>query len=451
MHRSRTVMRLVAPARVLRYPFDVVASSAWDIRAPAAQARIATAIAVAALLVRLAYALALAPARGGPLLPDEQVYDALGWNLASSGELAVTPGAPTAQREPLYPLFLAAVYTVAGHRPLAALLVQAALGAFAALLVFLIARRLTGPRAALAASALTAFHPPLVYFGGRLLREVLVTVLLLGAVLALLAAADGQRGRTGRSWLLAGALLGLGATAASALAAVFAAAVPAAALVAGWRRGALPFACGFLLALAPWAGRNAVVFQTLIAGSTNGGKTFWDGTDKIPFEARGLPDEARLLADHPDIIAAAALPDEVSRERHFYRRTFAFIGERPGHYLALTGRKFLKFWRPWPHAGRDYGHSRALAVLTGALVTAPILLLGAAGALLLPPGRTWPLIVPIVGLTLVYSLFWSQVRYRLPLEPLFIVLATATVARFFAPPSGASLPPQREPGRRRRG
>ena len=53
--------------------------------------------------------------RRSGVLYDMDGYDSLARNLLSRGELSITPGRPTAQREPLYPLGLASAYAVLGR------------------------------------------------------------------------------------------------------------------------------------------------------------------------------------------------------------------------------------------------------------------------------------------------------------------------------------------------
>jgi hypothetical protein len=89
------------------------------------------------------------------------------------------PSHPTAFRPPGYPLFLAAVYSVA--RPLgvdrwvAGRLAQAVLGTAIVVLIGAIAARLWGRRTGLIAMALAAVYPPLILFGGALMTEPLLT------------------------------------------------------------------------------------------------------------------------------------------------------------------------------------------------------------------------------------------------------------------------------------
>lgn len=129
----------------------------------------------AALALRLAFVLAV-PQQ--PVIGDAVDYDTIGWNLASGEGFSMQAGVPTAKRPPLYPVFLAAVYGVAGHSYTAARIAQSFLGAFACLFLFLAAKELFGRSAALLASLICAVHPVLIAYSGQILNEALFTALL---------------------------------------------------------------------------------------------------------------------------------------------------------------------------------------------------------------------------------------------------------------------------------
>ncbi len=81
-------------------------------------------------------------------------------------------GAPTAHWSFVYPLYLSAVYAVAGPHPLAARLVQVVIvGLLTIWLVFRIGRRLFGENVGLIAAFLTAVYPYFVFHDATLMTE----------------------------------------------------------------------------------------------------------------------------------------------------------------------------------------------------------------------------------------------------------------------------------------
>jgi len=176
----------------------------------------------------------------------------------------------SAYRPPGWPLALWGLWRVTGPSVPAARVLLAALGAVAAVLAALLARRLWSRREGLAAGALVACCPLLVAVGASLESETLFGALVLGAVAAALAARGDGRLR----WaLLAGALAGLAAlTRTNGLLAV-----PAVALLAAHgRRPLVPALAATLVAVAlvvPWTVRNAERVHVFAPVSTETGNT----------------------------------------------------------------------------------------------------------------------------------------------------------------------------------
>ena len=111
---------------------------------------------------------------------------------------------------PLYPIFLAAIYPIFGTDLFFPRLVQALLGASSTILVYHIATRSFDRRTGLISAGLLAIYLPLVYYDGILMASSLLSFLLLLAVFLLMRAHDSAG--NGKSFLLypaAGAVFGL--------------------------------------------------------------------------------------------------------------------------------------------------------------------------------------------------------------------------------------------------
>ena len=83
----------------------------------------------------------------------------------------VVDGGPSALRPPGYPYFLGGAYALSGDSVELGRLANAALGALAVLLLYLLANRIWGRRVGLVAAALAAVFPPLVLPSRDLLSE----------------------------------------------------------------------------------------------------------------------------------------------------------------------------------------------------------------------------------------------------------------------------------------
>lgn len=175
----------------------------------------------------------------------------------------------SAGHPPLYPLLLAGLTKIGLAGTLAHRSLGMVLGALTIALVALIARRVAGDRAGVAAAALAAVYPIFIGVDGALMSETLYGPLIAGMLLAGLHLADNP---SVRAAAIMGALIALAAlTRTEAL--VF---IPLLALPLAWRGGgagrlarlgALLAACAVVLA--PWMIRNATTFDRFVPISTN--------------------------------------------------------------------------------------------------------------------------------------------------------------------------------------
>jgi 4-amino-4-deoxy-L-arabinose transferase-like glycosyltransferase len=128
---------------------------------------------------------------------DQGGFRMLGHGLAVGGGFTRYPGVepfvPEAIRQPGYPLFVAAVYRVAGENQLAVAIAQIAVFALICLLSFFLGQRAAGTSAGLAAALVTAFYSPLPYFAALVLTELWTVFVVTATMLATWRAFDTKR------------------------------------------------------------------------------------------------------------------------------------------------------------------------------------------------------------------------------------------------------------------
>jgi hypothetical protein len=223
-------------------------------------ARRLLAVALVGLAARIAYGLITKDASG--FTGDALWYHQVANNLAE-GHGYVVPfrrgdAVPTAFHLPLFPTVLAAFSLVGLDSETAHMLVGCAMGALTVALVGVIARRLAGDAAGLAAAAIAALYPGLVMNDSVLLSESLTGPTIAAALLAALHLRD--RPSAARALLL-GALIGLAALNRSeAILLVVLLGVPALLPARSIKLAAL-VCLATALAIAPWVIRNAVTFE----------------------------------------------------------------------------------------------------------------------------------------------------------------------------------------------
>ena len=392
------------------------------------------------LLLRVGLIL-LCDAGNGTRIIDERDYNRLAINLVQKGDFAIVDGQTCASRPPLCPALIAAIYSQFGLENFqAARFAQAVLSLVLAWQVYLLASRMFEARVGLVAAALTSFYPSLVGFTLLLLSEILFSVLLMAALLAL------QRyWRQGSLLKLAEAGLWLGlATLARSVLWPF---VPLFGLYVfcaernSWRRrcvaaGVAMFA--FVLPIAPWTYRNFQLERTFIAVDVLGGRNLMMGNYEHTLEYRAWDTITVHGPQSWDQTLAAETPNyreltQGQRDKLAMSRGLRYIARHPLTFLRRSLIKFFNFWQ-LPRTliagladGRWGRFSPATISLFAAILFSSyvVSLLIAVRAFLLLPAEDWRihwLILLIVGFVCaVHTVVFAHSRYHLALMPVVFI------------------------------
>lgn len=401
-------------------------------------------VAVAALL-RVSYVV-LAPHL--PLCNDCAVYDEVGWNLASGrgfvgGVAAVrfdrplspTPDAPEIGISPLYPGFLAVLYSTAGHRLGVVRLAQAVISTLTILPLYAVARRALGDWPALVAAALTAVYPAFIVYNGFLLTEPLATFLLVSAV-AMVALA--WQSRSGWRWLVAGVV---SAAAILVRGEMLLLCAPIA-ILSLWRHPS-PRTIGMLavyfaaiaLTMAPWIARNYRTFDRWIPVAARDGDTLW-------ISVKGWRE---WHFDDPELQALVGGRDFLGQEDAMREAAVREIRAHPVRFAWTRLRRFPDFWLT-SHTGNVAGVTDAFATYRarGAMlplavklallaVNTALIAAGLAGMVRTLMRRFTPEVVllatPVIFVTGVHLALYATGRYHVPIMPFLLAFAgTLTVS-----------------------
>jgi tetratricopeptide (TPR) repeat protein len=393
------------------------------------------AVALVALVLRLVYIWQISHAPFASLrLGDARAYHQWALRIAQGDWL----GQDVFYQAPLYPYFLAAVYQVFGDGAAMVRFTQAVVGAGSCMLLASAGMALFGSRGAVA-GLLLAVYPPAIFLDGLLEKSALVTFFT--AALLYLLSARHVRGRA----LLAGAVLGLlSLTRENALLL----AVPVVSwFLIGERKSlsAALFLAGCLVVLLPVGARNYRVGGEFHLTTSQFGPNFYIGNHA---GARGLYEP--LVAGHGDAAnerddairlaeqtAGHALsPDEVSA--FWAGRALEFIRAQPGAWLGLLGRKLALTYNAVEIADTEsqevYAEWSPILRSAAPLTFGVILGLAAfgIGMTLHEWSRLWFLYAIAATYTLSVVVFYVFARYRLPLVPVLMLLATGGVAAWRA-------------------
>jgi 4-amino-4-deoxy-L-arabinose transferase-like glycosyltransferase len=349
---------------------------------------------------------------------DSVEYDRVARSLLTGETLSA--GSP---RQPLFPLLIAANHLLGaeeGHVPIRLLVALFGAGVVAATAA--LGLRVGGRATAVLAAAAAAVFPTFVFVSGILYPTTLYTLLLLGATL--IARRTAERPSVPRGLGL-GVLLALGWLTDQ----VFL--IPAVTLVA-WtvvaarrpRRRVLAPAILALLVLV------SVFVLALSAMRRDDGRP-------TPFMAKAqyvlhFARTDSTTAQHRRIRFDQDAPFEALSRGGFIRQEIGFLRSRPADYLHDYGLELAHFFDPMPdRIQSDTAYTRRAVLWLGLISFLPVLVLAPVGLVV---GRaSWRdrlLLAVVPGATAAfYALFFTQTRYRIPVEPYLLVLAALALVR----------------------
>jgi len=169
----------------------------------------------------------------------------------------------------------------------------------------------------------------------------------------------------------------------------------------------------------PWVVRNYRIMHAFIPLSTNGGWVFWSANN--PYMNKG-PRGQCMPTEIGNLKEKLKRMSEVEADSYLRQITFSYIRKNPLLYCQRALNRFGRFWALFPHK-KYYSYSFWLG---SGVIYIPLFLLAFVGALFAKEKQK--------DCSLFYFLFLSQtivnmvtracIRYRLPIEPYLIILAT---------------------------
>jgi 4-amino-4-deoxy-L-arabinose transferase-like glycosyltransferase len=370
----------------------------------------------------------------GIALDDMFQYDALAESIRLGQGFTWYGGIPTAARAPLYPVFLAAIYTLFGHGFVAARIIQALVASFLPLVTYAVGRRLFNARVGRAAAWAVALYPLFLLYPLGLATENIFFLLVPLAALLLMKAADSS---SRACFLLSGIMLGLAILTRSVIAGFLVLILPWLWYYGGRNREAVKnWVLVLLPAIAltvPWSIRNSLLYREFVCVESSMGFNFYlgyhpegTGTFDSPIAVEFLE---RLGAfDSPNLETEKATNEVGMREG------LRFIREDPGravwlllsklsHFLRLDKRVLLYFYSN-NFLGELPGHMLTLVFLVLCLPWVVVLLLSIPAMVLSKMTRDRALVYLLCGyLVGIHVLIMAEARFHLVMVPLLVVFA----------------------------
>ncbi|MFN7964636.1 MAG: glycosyltransferase family 39 protein [Acidobacteriota bacterium] len=340
----------------------------------------------------------------------------------------------SAFRPPVYPWFLASVFSLAGQNFLVVRLIQALFGALSALALFGLGHLLWDKRVGLLAGLGLALYPFSIYFAGSIMTEGLFLLLAVGALW--LAALLLERGAT-RSRIV---WLGVVAALATLCRPTF---LPF--LAVGMAAGTLGFvrnqwaalkpllwaALLAVLLVSPWIARNSLLFGRPTFITTYTGLNLYEslpGKDQIT-QLQDFGYNYHTIEDSS--IAVLPIPERQAEQeqKDYFKR---FVQHYPGEYAKEKLGDLRDFWLDFNLAG-NLGKRGGLVRTVPFAAYGLILVGGLLATAWLIVRREWlPLAIcgtAIVSTMLITLTIFAGKRYRIPTVDPYLILLTAWLVR----------------------
>ena len=345
------------------------------------------------------------------IIPDQShaLVDAVAYR-ESAAQLFKTGQLSNLFQMPLYPLLIAITGPGIGQ-----LMTDIALAVLSVWLVYALADQLFADQhARLFAAVAGACYPPLIFFAVVGLSETLFITLVLAAFLFWY-----------RSHFNAAAVIAVLAVLtrpvfdlfAPFLVLLFALVVHRLPMGKALRHlGTYIVVYGMLMT--PWWIHNYRAYGTFVRLTAGAGTALYAGNNPLNRSGGGN------LGEDYDLGAFARIHDPIERDRALRNAAADYILNNPRRFLELAGLKFSRMWRLAPY-NETY---RSVGTIVVSIVSfVPILLLAGIG--LFAQRRRLHRVSPVLffglGYTAVHMILVGTIRYRLPLEPFFIIFAGA--------------------------
>jgi 4-amino-4-deoxy-L-arabinose transferase-like glycosyltransferase len=385
-------------------------------------------IALAALCLRVVYALTIAGHDNLDVAVGDRFFFVEGAKLLAKGQGFVHPftyealhvSMPSAAHPPLWLLVLTPFAKLGLLTYTSARVIGAAVGATVVVLAGLLGRRLAGERAGLIAGGIAAAYPAWIVGDTSGMSEALSLAFVAAALLAVL----------DRRAVLAGLAVGLAVlTRAEALLLV-----PLLLWPALWGRGALLASAAVLVLVLPWSVATSASLDHPVVVSTNGATVLAGANCDSTYHGRDL---GFWL---PSCLEAAARRGSPTYDEGVLADRWEAAGE---HYAehhaarlpAVMAVRVLRTWRLWQPLRNTSEGENGTAVKVASLWFLVLLL--PVGLLGLRRLRSRPLLALCALVTVTSALGWGSPRFARPAELALMLAAAAYVAATRGSSSGA--------------
>lgn len=352
---------------------------------------------------------------------------------------ATQAGEPTAHWSFLYTLFITAIYALVGELPLAVRLVQSILvGILQPLLLYKIGKDLFGSTSGLIAAGVDALYFYFIYYSAALMTESFYITAILAVLYFAIRLTDQKLIDSQAGWWSYALGFGVSMGAAVLLRQLFLLFLPFLFLWIAYVRRKNNFkksilqlaVAGFLVVvmILPFTLYNYARFDRFVLLNTNAGYAFFWGNNPIygtKFEAILTPQTGNYLDLLPVELKGL---NEAELDTALLQRGFQFVLNDPVRYVLLSLSRIPIYFTFWPSADSSLVSNLSRVGSFG--ISLPFMIYGVALAIFNPGKKRMRLDSPqflllLFGIvySLIHILTWTLVRYRLPIDAVFLLFA----------------------------
>jgi 4-amino-4-deoxy-L-arabinose transferase-like glycosyltransferase len=388
-----------------------------------------TLILILALTIRVVAALYLGNTVSGLSgAHDEISYDALGIRLVEGHGLTfpnawypwIKPDSPQSYYSITMSAMLALIYWMFGYQPVIARLIMAVLSTGIVFMLYLLARRLFGEQIALITALIAAVYSYLIFYGVTLVTE---TPFILSLLASIYLAYKLVEKPSISKWFFLGITLAICVL--LRMAVIFY--VP---FLIGWitlqikgnRKQALIPIVSIIAALIPFTIRNYILWGRFMLLEAQFGHVFWNGNNPA---AKDTLDYSYVYPIPSDILASN---NDAKITSDLLILGIKNVLNDPELFIKLTLvrlREFIKFWPT-----NETSLIGNIARVTSFGIIWPFVILG----MWLSRYR-WRELMPIYIFMIihfgVYVISWTMIRYRMPLDAIWIIFAAVSISALF--------------------
>lgn len=373
---------------------------------------------ITALFLRIIYCL---QTQNFKLEGDAVIYDKVGWNLAQGFGFSIEKNIPTAFVFPVYPIFLSFLYSVFGHNLTWVRIIQSIISALICILIYLVAVTFFKCDNLAKTSAIIAiFYPSFLIYTEYLINDLLVIFFLIITLYFLLKSLELQKNCY---WMLAGISLGfLVLTRGEYILFIILLFFSGLFLKISYKEFLKKYFIllfFFTIIVSPWVIRNYLVFKKFPLISTRGGITLYNSyflADKgFSFnQLKNLKKNDKKFN---------LLKTELEIDNYLIKKAITFIKQNPATFLKLIPVKVAMLFYPFDGKWYKLNLFSKYNLLFGLVFC--FSLIGIFYIIKGKENKSYILFIPFLQTFFTCVMFYGKPQYRLPLEPILIILAVA--------------------------